>query len=131
MIPPIARRFVAGKSPASALEHARQLNDDGVGAILNLLGEHYEERDPADEDAEIYRDLLAELGGSGLDACISVKPSQLGLDVGEGLFRENLERVVEAAAEHGRFVWVDMEGHTTTDATLKAFEAQVESPIAG
>ena len=127
MIPPIARRFVAGKSPASALEHARQLNDDGVGAILNLLGEHYEERDPADEDAEIYRDLLAELGGSGLDACISVKPSQLGLDVGEGLFRENLERVVEAAAEHGRFVWVDMEDHTTTDATLKAFEAQVES----
>jgi len=127
MIPPIARRFVAGKSPASALEHARQLNDDGVGAILNLLGEHYEERDPADEDAEIYRDLLAELGGSGLDACISVKPSQLGLDVGEGLFRENLERVVEAAAEHGRFVWVDMEDHTTTDATLKAFEAQIES----
>ena len=127
MIPPIARRFVAGESAASALEHARQLNDDGVGAILNLLGEHYEEREPADEDAEAYRSLLAELGGSGLDACISVKPSQLGLDVDEGVFRENLERIVEAAAEHGRFVWVDMEDHTTTDATLEAFEAQAGS----
>ena len=127
MIPPIARRFVAGESAASALEHTRRLNDDGVGVILNLLGEHYEERGPADEDTDAYRELLAELGGTGLDACISVKPSQLGLDVGEGAFRENLERVVATAAEHGRFVWIDMEDHTTTDATLEAFMAQVES----
>ena len=126
MIPPIARRFVAGESAASALEHTRRLNDDGVGVILNLLGEHYEERGPADGDTDAYRELLAELGGTGLDACISVKPSQLGLDVGEGAFRENLERVVAAAAEHGRFVWIDMEDHTTTDATLDAFEAAVE-----
>ncbi|WP_254840705.1 proline dehydrogenase family protein [Natronomonas marina] len=125
MIPPIARRFVAGETAAAAMDHARQLNDDGVGAILNLLGEHYEARGPADEDADTYRDLLAELGATDLDACISVKPSQLGLDVGEALFRENLGRVVDAAAEHDRFVWVDMEDHTTTDATLDAFETQV------
>jgi len=126
MIPPIARRFVAGETAAAAMDHARQLNDDDVGAILNLLGEHYEKRGPADEDADTYRELLAELGTTDLDACISVKPSQLGLDVGEAVFRENLERVVDAAAEHDRFVWVDMEDHTTTDATLDAFEAAVE-----
>ena len=108
------------------MDHARQLNDDDVGAILNLLGEHYEKRGPADEDADTYRELLAELGTTDLDACISVKPSQLGLDVDEAVFRENLERVVDAAAEHDRFVWVDMEDHTTTDATLDAFEAAVE-----
>ena len=99
MIPPIARRFVAGETAAAAMDHARQLNDDDIGAILNLLGEHYEKRGPADEDTDTYRELLAELGTTDLDACISVKPSQLGLDVGEGLFRENLERVVEAAVE--------------------------------
>jgi proline dehydrogenase len=126
MIPPIARRFVAGETAAAAMDHARQLNDDDIGAILNLLGEHYEKRGPADEDTDIYRELLAELGTTDLDACISVKPSQLGLDVGEAVFRENLERVVDAAAEHDRFVWVDMEDHTTTDATLDAFEAAVE-----
>jgi proline dehydrogenase len=127
MIPPIARRFVAGESAASAMDHARELNDDGIGAILNLLGEHYDERAPADEDTRTYCSLLDEIGETDLDACISVKPSQLGLDISEGVFRENLERIVEAAVANDAFVWMDMEDHTTTDATLDAFEAQVES----
>ena len=122
MLPPIADRFVAGESPAMAFEHARRVNADGVGVILNLLGEHYRERDPADRDAATYEALLADVGATDLDACISVKPSQLGLDVGEGVFRENLGRVVEAGREHDVFVWCDMEDATTTDATLNAFE---------
>ncbi len=125
MIPPIARRFVAGETADAALDHARTLAADDVGTILNLLGEHYGDRAPADEDVETYRELLGAIGSTDLDACVSVKPSQLGLDVGEAVFRENLERVVDAAADHDGFVWVDMEGHTTTDATLDAFEAQV------
>ncbi|QLD88994.1 proline dehydrogenase family protein [Natronomonas salina] len=125
MIPPIARQFVAGESAATAMERARRLDDDGVGAILNLLGEHYGERAPADDDARTYCELLETVAATDLDACVSVKPSQLGLDVGESVFRENLERVVDAAADCGGFVWVDMEDHTTTDATLDAFETQV------
>lgn len=127
MIPPIARRFVAGETAATALEHARQLDDDGIGVILNLLGEHYEDRADADADTAAYRSLLADLGDSGLDACISVKPSQLGLGIDESVFRENLGRVVETADRHGVFVWLDMEDHTMTDATIDAFEAQVET----
>ncbi|MFB6071363.1 MAG: proline dehydrogenase family protein [Halobacterium sp.] len=122
MIPPIASRFVAGESPAEALEHVEDLNDRDVNAILNLLGEHYEKRPPADDDAAAYRDLVRDVADSGLDACISVKPSQIGLDVGEDVFRENLEGIVEVADEHGVFTWVDMEDHETTDATLDAFE---------
>jgi len=57
-----------------------------------------------------------------LQARISVKPTQLGLFVGEDVFRELLARVVSCADEHGVFVWLDMEDHTTTDATLDAFE---------
>jgi proline dehydrogenase len=123
MLPPIARRFVAGERLPSALEHARQLNEDGVGAILNLLGEHYDECGPADADTVAYCELVAEIAAAaGLAARISVKPSQLGLDVGESVFRENLARVVETADDRGVFVWIDMEDHTTTDATLDAFE---------
>ncbi|PSP26025.1 proline dehydrogenase [Halobacteriales archaeon QH_10_67_22] len=122
MIPPIAGRFVAGETVPEALEHTRETNERGIGVILNLLGEHYHERDPADADAETYCRLLADMAGTDLQACLSVKPSQLGLDVSEDVFRENLARVVEAADEHGRFVWIDMEDHTTTDATLDAFE---------
>ena len=122
MIPPIASRFVAGESAPVALEHAREMNERDVGVILNLLGEHYHEREPADKDATTYCELLDDIARTDLRACLSVKPSQLGLDVGESVFRENLGRVVERADEHGEFVWIDMEDHTTTDATLDAFE---------
>jgi proline dehydrogenase len=121
MLPPLARRFVAGESAAAALEHARQLGERDVGAILNLLGEHYEHPGPADRDTRAYCQLLADIAGTDLRACISVKPTQLGLLVDEERFRENLARVVERAREVGGFVWLDMEDHTTTDATLDAF----------
>ena len=123
MIPPLARRFVAGETEATALEHARRLNERDVGAILNLLGEHYHARPPADRDADTYCQLVEDIAAAGLEACISVKPSQLGLDIGAGVFRANLERIVETASDHGVFVWIDMEDHTTTDVTLDAFES--------
>jgi len=123
MIPPIASRFVAGESAASALEHAAELDEDGVGAIINLLGEHYESREEADADTEAYLELVEHAASADIDACVSVKPTQIGLGVSEAAFRENAERVVAAAHERGVFVWFDMEDHTTTDATLDAYEA--------
>ncbi|MGM0591883.1 MAG: proline dehydrogenase family protein [Halobacteriota archaeon] len=120
MLPPIASRFVAGESAAESLDHVRRLNDSGVKGILNLLGEHYHDRSDADADTAAYLDLIGDLDGS-LDACISVKPSQIGLDVDESVFRDNLRALVEAA-EDGQFVWVDMEDSSTTDATLDAYE---------
>ncbi|WP_135805998.1 proline dehydrogenase family protein [Halorussus marinus] len=122
MIPPIASKFVAGETPAEALDHTRELNDRNVKVILNLLGEHYHDRGPADEDAEAYLRLLEGIDGSGLGACVSVKPSQIGLDAGTQVFRENVERIVDHAAERDLFVWIDMEDHTTTDATLDVYE---------
>ena len=123
MIPPIASRFVAGESPPVAFDHARATNADGVKVILNLLGEHYRERDSADEDAEAYVRMIEDLGATDLDACVSIKPSQIGIDVGDDAFRENFRRIVETGDEHGVFVWCDMEDAETTDATLDAFEA--------
>ena len=125
MIPPIARQFLAGETAGDAMDHARELDAAGVGTIFNRLGEHYEAREPADADAEAYCELLSSIGDTDLDACVSVKPSQLGFDVDPAVFRENLTRVVGAAADHGGFVWIDMEDHTTTDATIDAFESQV------
>jgi len=122
MIPPIASKFVAGETPAEALDHARRLNDRNVGAILNLLGEHYDDPAPAADDRDAYRDLVEDIAEAEGDVCISVKPSQVGLDVGEETFRENLSAIVAHAAERDAFVWVDMEDRTTTDATLDAYE---------
>jgi len=122
MIPPIADNFVAGETAPEAIDRALELDERGVGTILNLLGEHYESPEPAAEDRDAYVRLIEDLDDAGVEACVSVKPSQLGLDVGESTFRSNLESVVASAAERDAFVWVDMEDHETTDATLDAFE---------
>lgn len=119
MIPPIANNFVAGETHGEALDHVSELNGRGVGGILNLLGEHYEQRENADADTEEYIALANSIRERDIDACISVKPSQLGLEIGDEVFRENLERIVDAS---DCFVWIDMEDHETTDVTLDAFE---------
>ena len=125
MIPPVANRFVAGESAATVLDHARRMEESGVKSICNLLGEHYHERGPAEADAAAYRQLLRDMPDS-LDACVSVKPSQLGLEVGPATFGEHLDGIVDVAAAEDRFVWVDMEDHTTIDATIDAFETAAE-----
>ena len=119
MIPPIASNFVAGEDPETAFDHVAECNRHGVKGILNLLGEHYHDRENADEDADAYIDLLESLEASTLDACVSVKPSQIGLGVSDAAFAENLARIVDSTEE---FVWIDMEDHETTDVTLDAYE---------
>ncbi|QAU13088.1 proline dehydrogenase [Halorubrum sp. BOL3-1] len=123
MIPPIARQFVAGESVPAALDHARAANEDGIAVILNLLGEHHEDPADAEADADAYRRLLDDIAASGLDACVSVKPSQIGMDVSTDLFEEHYRDIVARADELGAFVWCDMEDADTTDATLDAFES--------
>jgi len=124
MIPPIANNFVAGETPAEALDHVESLNARGVKGILNLLGEHYEDRADADADADAYIDLASRLADRDLEGCISVKPSQIGLEVSDQAFEENLARIVDAA---DCFVWIDMEDHDTVDVTLDAFERHAEA----
>ncbi|MFB6311726.1 MAG: proline dehydrogenase family protein [Salinirussus sp.] len=124
MIPPLARRFVAGESAAAAIEYTRGVNSSGVGVILNLLGEHYDDRAEADADTEAYIRLLEDLAGTDLRARVSVKPSQLGLDLGPGVFDSNLARILDRAAAADRFVWVDMEGPDTIEPTLDVVHRQ-------
>jgi proline dehydrogenase len=121
MIPPIARRFVAGETVPLALAHVRACNEDGLRVILNRLGEHYDDPDDARADTEAYLDLLDDIADGGLDACVSVKPSQLGLDVSDDLFAEHYREIVAHAHDLDAFVWCDMEDADTTDATLDAF----------
>ncbi|MCU4739815.1 proline dehydrogenase family protein [Natronoglomus mannanivorans] len=122
MLPPIANRFVAGETPAETVEHVRRLNDRDVKALVNLLGEHYDDREPAAADAAAYHTLIDDIADADLEAAVSIKPSQLGLDLGETVFREFLDELVDHAADRDVFVWIDMEDHTTTDVTLEAYE---------
>ncbi|RQG96677.1 proline dehydrogenase family protein [Natrarchaeobius chitinivorans] len=120
MIPPVANRFVAGETAAEAIEYARRLDEDDLEPMLNLLGSHHRERSSVRADAAAYRALVDDLGTLEGDAAISVKPTQLGLDVDESLFRTTLAGIVSRADDRDVFVWLDMEEHGTVEPTLAA-----------
>lgn len=126
MIPPIADRFVAGDTPGMALRNVEEVNARGIGGIVNALGEHYDTPDDADRDVETYVGLVNEISRLDLDACVSVKPSQIGIGMNQEVFAENASRIVSHASERGVFVWFDMENHLTTDTTLDVFEQMTQ-----
>lgn len=125
MIPPIVAKFVASETAAGAIEHVQMLNGRNVMGILNLLGEHYNDPDNTAADTDAYLEIIDDIEKTDIDACISVKPTQIGLDIGEQTFESNLTEIVDHGAEKGVFIWVDMEDHTTTDAILDAYEPLV------
>lgn len=127
MIPPIANRFVAGMTSSVALDYVSTLNTQDIGGIVNLLGEHYHDRELANEDADEYCRLIDEIVTYNVTGCVSVKPSQIGIGVGPDVFKTNFERIVETATAADVFVWCDMEDHTTTDTTLDAVEAMARN----
>ena len=117
----VASRYVAGETLADAVRVVRSLNQEGAMATLDVLGEEVKEREPAVAAVEEYLRVFDAIAREGLDSNVSIKLTMLGLKVDEGFCRDNVERIVAKAQEHGNFVRIDMEDHTTTDATLRIY----------
>jgi proline dehydrogenase len=117
----VASRYVAGESLDDAVRLVRQLNGQGAMVTLDLLGEEVAEREKAVACADEYVRVLGRIQSEGLDSNVSIKPTMLGLKIDEGFCRDNVERIVVTAKEHGNFVRIDMEDRTTTDATLRMY----------
>ncbi|MCW2963264.1 MAG: Proline dehydrogenase [Actinomycetia bacterium] len=117
----VVSRFVAGDGLADAIAAGEGLRREGIGAILDLLGEGTTDAVGAEGAADEYCRALRELHTRGLDATISVKLSQLGLNVDRGVCVENLLRVCGQARESGSSVELDMEGSADVDASLDVY----------
>src|SRR5687768_1982073 len=117
----LARRFVAGDSMEDAVEAVRRLNEKGLKATLDFLGEDCRSAEQATASVEEYLALLRAIAEAELDANVSLKLTQLGLNLDADLARNNLLRIVEAADRYKNFVRVDMEGSAYTDKTLEIF----------
>lgn len=117
----VAERFVAGESLDEAIEAARQLNEDGFRVTLDLLGESVSDRDEAERATAAYEESVVRIAASDATATISLKLTQLGLDVDLDACVANLERIVTTAARHDSFVRIDMEGSKHTQPTLDVF----------
>jgi len=111
-------RFVAGETLEQALVALKRLEAAGLRTTVDVLGEAVTSVDDARAAADEYLVTLEALATHGLDRNVSVKLSQMGLGLDDATCRDNVERILLRAAEHGAFVRIDMEDHTTTDATL-------------
>lgn len=114
-------RFMPGEELADALQAATNLREKRIGTILTRLGENVSNAAETREVTEHYRAALPLIEQRGLDACLSVKLTQLGLDVDEELCRQNLSALVAAAAAVGNWVWIDMEQSAYVARTLALY----------
>jgi proline dehydrogenase len=115
------RRFMPGEELDDALAAAAALQAAGLSTVLTKLGENVADLAEAEEVAAHYREVLARVPQRGLDCQISVKLTQLGLDIDAARCHAHLRALVESAAAQGNFVWVDMEQHGYVDATLDLY----------
>jgi proline dehydrogenase len=114
----LVQRFVAGSTLAEAADVLASLHTAGYATTVDVLGESVDSKEAARAAADAYMDVLRTLVERGLDGNVSLKLTQMGLDLDRGFCVENVRRVVDEAARSGAFVRVDMEDHTRTDATL-------------
>ena len=117
-----ASRFVAGETVESAVAALRELNGAGVSATLDLLGESVEHAAEARHARDIYLQTLDRIRIAGADANVSVKLTQMGLDVDEALCMANLRAILARAQAHQSFVRIDMEQASYTEKTLDLFK---------
>jgi proline dehydrogenase len=117
-----ARRFVAGETAREAVEAARKVNQRGLGAILDFLGEYVKSAENTSDAVSEYLHLLDAIHDSGVRAGVSLKASQMGLMVSPELCFENLMMVSERAKQYGITLWLDMEGSDLTQKTIDIFD---------
>jgi len=114
-------RFMPGESLDAAMAAARGLGEKKIGAVFTNLGENVKDRAEALAVTEHYLDVLRRIHESGLNTEISVKLTQLGLDLSPDFCFENLDRII-ADEKKDAIVWVDMEASSYVDATLDIYK---------
>ena len=116
-----AARFVAGETVDDAVAALKRLNAAGISASLDLLGEAVGGAAEARAARDVYLQTLDRIHRARADGNVSVKLTQMGLDIDEGLCVDNVRAIVARARQHDSFVRIDMEGSAYTERTLRLF----------
>jgi proline dehydrogenase len=117
----MSRRFVVGEELYEAIEAIVRLNENGITATLDHLGENVKDEKDARASAAAYLEILEEIKRSDIDSHVSLKLTQMGLDVGEEVCFRNVEEIVRLAEKYSNFVRIDMEGSPYTQKTMDIF----------
>ena len=117
-----ARRFIAGETTADAIAAARALQAAGLHISLDLLGESVRTLDDADAATRGLVALVRDVVDAGIERNISLKLTQIGLDVDHATAVDNLRKILALADRHEFFIRIDMEGSAYTEETLRIWE---------
>ena len=115
----MVRRFVAGNTLAEVLPVLQHIREQGMTWTVDVLGESVDSEESARAAADRYIETLDALAEGGLEANVSLKLTQMGLEIDRDFCLQNVGRVVEKARQIGAFVRIDMEDHSKTDVTLQ------------
>ena len=114
-----ARRFVAGETAEEAVKAVKELNGMGMSTSLDILGENVSSQEMAIKTADSYIDLLQVIHDHALNSHVSIKLTQMGLDISDDFCYDNVSRILDKADALNIFVRVDMEGSDYTERTLQ------------
>jgi proline dehydrogenase len=117
-----ARRFIAGETIEEAVACVKDLPGKGLNLTLDYLGESVSSAAAASAAAADYVQIINAIVASGIERNISLKLTQLGLDVDKATAVDNMRRILEPADANGFFVRIDMENSPYTDATLDVLD---------
>ncbi|MFC4769351.1 proline dehydrogenase family protein [Effusibacillus consociatus] len=117
-----ANRFVAGETIESAIRAVRELNKQGIVATLDHLGEFVYSKEEAIESADYCIKTLDAIHQSKVKSNLSLKMTQLGLDISKDLCMDNMRRILDRAKEYGNFVRIDMEDYAHNEITMDIFK---------
>jgi len=117
-----ASRFIAGETIEAAIEASRRLHSQGLLITLDYLGESVKTLEAAVVATREYVRLMDIIVDAGIERNISLKVTQLGIDVDRATCVDNLRRILEPAARHEFFIRIDMENSPYTERTLEIFE---------
>ncbi|MGC4379235.1 proline dehydrogenase [Fictibacillus sp. Mic-4] len=113
-----ASKVVAGETIESAIQAVKELNDKGIVATLDHLGEFVSSREEAIESTDYCVRTLEAIATSGVKSTLSVKMTQLGLDIDHDFCFDNMCRILDTATKHNLFVRIDMEDYSHCQITL-------------
>jgi proline dehydrogenase len=117
----VASRFVAGDKLEDAIRVVRALNERGINATLDHLGEHTYDPADAERATQDILDIFDAIDQSGVCAGVSIKLTQIGLALDKALCAQNLQRILAYASERDNFVRIDMEDSPWVDVTLELY----------
>jgi len=116
-----ARNYIAGKTLDDAVQACKKLNAQGALGTIDILGEFITRREESDTFRNHCLSILDAIAAHDLDANLSLKPTQMGLELDKQLALDNIQAIVQHAKELGNFVRIDMEDTPSTDATLDIY----------